>query len=354
MRRVMIIVPGMGTGGGEKLAVDIARFLDITKIDVEILSLYPKQDTILDQFAEENALKVKYLSKKKGVDFSLISQLHRAIRNFNPDVIHTHLYVIPYVLLAAPGRCKKYHTVHNVAEKEAVGFRRAIHKFAFKHCGFIPVGISPYCSETIARTYGLSKESFPCIINGVDINSYKPAHIEHEGFKFINVARFYPQKNHKMLLQAFAKVYREYPEAELEIVGEGQLRNELENLTEELGITNVVHMNGETNKINEKLNSADAFVLSSDFEGLPISVLEAMACGLPIISTSAGGIVDIVSPDRNGYIVPIGNVDALADAMLRIIRDDNHRLQMGLESRAIADNLSIEKCAKEYEKLYLG
>jgi glycosyltransferase involved in cell wall biosynthesis len=352
--KVLQIVPSLRTGGGERIAVDIAAHIDRELVDMTVLSMYPEEQTILSEYAREKNVRVLYLAKKPGFDPKAISRLRRIIKELDPDVIHTHLKVVPYVILASSRKTVKYHTVHNIAQKEAAGIYRRIMKFAYGHCCFTPVCISDYCAETFREVYVNYRGKLPCIMNGIDVSRFAPLPSAHEGFRFISVGRFFPQKNQKVLISAFEKVYKAHPECVLEIVGDGSLRSELEELVSRLGLKNSVIMDGESDRIVEKLNSSDAFALSSDHEGLPVSVLEAMACALPIATTAAGGVVDIVKDGENGFVVPVGDEEALANAMIRLVEDGELRNKMGKRSREMAEKLSIEECARAYQELYIS
>lgn len=351
MIKVMMVVPSIGTGGGEKVAITIAKYIDREKFKLLMVSLYPHQETIYEKEINEENINIRYLNKHGGWDFGVVKELKKAIADFQPDIIHTHLYVVPYILLAAPRKIKKYHTVHNIAEKEAEGLLRAFMRIAYFAGNFTPVTISPFCRETFIKLYNYKKD-IPCIPNGIDVEKFKPNPIKHDIFKFICVARFEPQKNHSLLIKAFSEVHRIFPDTVLELVGDGYLRPEIEKLVVDLDLGAAVIMNGIASNIVEKNNSADVFVLASNFEGLPVSVLEAMACGLPIISTDAGGTRDIVKSGKNGFIVPIGDKEQLKNSMLRLRTDDELRNRMGEQSREYAMLNSVRSFVKQYEQLY--
>lgn len=353
MKKVMVVIPALGSGGGERLAVSIIAAMDPQKIKTKLVVLYPYQKTDNAKLIEEKGIDAVYLGKKRGIDLSIIPSLRQQVKSFKPDVIQTHLYVVGYVLLASPRQIIKYHTVHNVAEKEATGLRRIINRIAFRYGNFVPVAISPYCAKTIEKVYRIKRNHFPCIVNGVDTDLYKAKHEPHDGVVFINVGRLQSQKNQKLLIKAFAKVYFKNINTKLVIIGEGELREELENLIKHLRIEKAVFMPGQSSDVAQLLNKADVFVMSSDFEGLPISVLEAMACGLPIVSTKAGGTVDIVQNEINGFLVNVGDINELSNKMLIISKNAVLREKMGLESRKLAEKYSIRKCAEEYQDLYL-
>ena len=354
MKRVMIVLPMLANGGAERIAVTIAENLSLEKIEVMFVLFFSKQDSFNQKKVEDNKyFKVVHLDKKMGTDLSVIGKLRKVIRSFKPDVIHTHLNVVPYVLFAAPRKVKKYHTIHSLAQKESTGIRRKINNFAFKFGNFVPVAISPLCAETVEEVYGIKKEKFPCIYNGIDINHYCPEPITHDKIRFINVGRLQFPKNQDLAIRAFAKVHEKYPDVTIEFVGEGELRGELESLVKDLGLLDCVFLSGQSDNVKEKLNAADIYLQSSDFEGLPVSVLEAMACGLPIVSTKAGGTIDIVVPGENGFLVDVNDEDSLAQAMIKLIDDEAVRTAMGKRSRDMSLKYSIQACAKQYEALFL-
>ena len=354
MKKVMVVIPALGSGGAERLVVALIAKMDPKQIQIKLVVLYPYENTDNASFVKDEGIDVVYLNKKHGADLSVVKKLKREIVRFRPDIIHTHLYTVAYVLLAAPIHIPKYHTVHNVASKEASGLRRIINWIAFKIGNFTPVAISPYCKKTIEEVYFLKSDNIPCIMNGVDTNKYKSQPTCHEGFVYINVGRLQAQKNQALLIKAFSKVHIQNPDTKLVVAGEGELRGELESLIKEYGLEGCVSMPGLCHDIEDRLNSADVFVQSSDYEGLPISGLEAMACGLPVISTKAGGTIDIVSNNINGFLTDIGDIEGLAHKMNYLAKNREICKAMGCESRKIAEMYDIERCAREYQNLFLN
>jgi glycosyltransferase involved in cell wall biosynthesis len=355
-KKVLIVLPALGTGGGEKLALDVAMNIDKSMFDVAVMSLLPKRGMLFEKIAEEKDIKIFYLNKRLGVDISIMLQAFRIIKQFKPDIINTHLRVVPYILPAAV-LCrvkKKFHTVHSVANKEASGLLKVLMKFAYKICGFIPVAICDYVKQTICSEYGIIEEKVPCIYNGVDTkNFYNISHNMNKEIKLITTGRMEKVKNHKLMIDAFVQVCKEHDNVTLTILGDGELRNDINEKIIQHGLQDRVILKGIVKDIAGELNKADIYIMSSDYEGLPLSVLEAMACGLPVVTTKAGGVIDIVKNNKNGLLVEVGNEKQLVDAMNKLIVRPKLRKKMGEVSLEYSRKYDISECTRNYERLYV-
>ena len=162
------------------------------------------------------------------------------------------------------------------------------------------------------------------------------------------------QKGIDILLRAFARVADQLPEWRLSLIGDGPLRDELTELAHTLAIADRVTFHGHVGNPLELMNRSQAFVLSSRFEGMPNSLLEAMALGLPpIVSDASPGPLEIVIDERTGLVVPVEDVDALAAAMLRIAREPAYRGRLGAEARASVGRHSWAVVEKTWRTLLL-
>lgn len=364
-KKVLMVIPNLGTGGAEKLVIDIARNIDIEKFDVRILSLFPKNNSIYDEIAENEKLNVVYMNKKKGISLDHVFKVTKYILDLKPDVIHTHLNVVPYTLFGcifAKVKCR-IHTVHNAAKYEGTNRDRRILKFAYKMFNFTPVGISDTIKKTIMDYYRLREKKVPCIYNGIDTtiftqNEYKKENLENK-FYLVSIGSFKSQKNHRLMIEAFNKIciYNDYFKVPysiyLKLVGDGQLRNEIEDQIKKYNLEERVIMKGEVKDVCRELNSSDVLLMTSDYEGLPLAVLEAMACGLPIISTKAGGVVDVVEDNENGILVDVGKKEQIVDAIIKLEQNKDLVKSMGKKSRELALKYDIRNTTKQYENLYI-
>lgn len=356
--KVLHIIPNLGMGGAENITISIAKYLDKEKFDVEIVSMF-SENSCVDKYKKiiaESKIPVTFLDKKPGLDISIVRKLFFLIRDKRPDIVHTHLYACVYVLVPEFfNRVKgRVHTVHNIAEKEIPALHRKIMKVAYKFFNVIPIAINQSVQSSIEKSYKLPITKIPVVRNGVDISKfYSEKKANGANLTLINVGRFSPQKNHELLIQCYKRLLEKYESLKLILVGEGELKRNIEQLVIDNKMQDKVLFTGNVINVEDYLAKADIFLMTSDYEGLPLSVIEAMAAGLPIVSTKAGGVVDLVRDKENGILTEVGNKDEVVDAVSRLISDQETRKSMGKKSRELADKYSVRMMTKQYEKLYL-
>jgi len=361
--KVLHIVPMLSPGGAERVAVHIVTRLNRRRYEPVVVSLWGRMQCDLDRLLAEAGVEVRYLDKRPGFDYRMFYRLHRALRDCSPDIVHTHLHVLRYALpsLLLLNEASHLHTVHNLAEREVEAGLRWIQSYAFNR-GVVPVAVGEEVALSLKRLYGVQ----PCrvISNGIPTDHYARPRTSRqewrtrEGFGqndvlFVCVARFAAQKNHALLLKAFAQGPASDPSAHLVLVGEGVLQEELEQQTHELGIARQVHFLGVRSDIPEVLGAMDVFALSSDYEGNPLSVMEAMAAGLPVVATAAGGVPNLLENGKEGFIVQPGNVQDLSNAMSFLLRNRELRLSLGKAARQRAsERFDVSAMVQAYEEMY--
>ncbi len=169
----------------------------------------------------------------------------------------------------------------------------------------------------------------------------------------LSVGRLTSQKGHWILLEAIPEILADFPHAVFVLVGDGPLRQELEELVSKLGITNSVRFLGTRRDVLALLHAADVFVLPSVSEGLPIAMLEAMAMGLPVIASNLEGITSVIVDGQHGLLFPVGEVKSLSLSLVKLLEDAELRSQVARESKKlVSERYSLEKMCEEYEGLF--
>jgi glycosyltransferase involved in cell wall biosynthesis len=362
--RVLHVVAGFGAGGGaERVAANLLRTSDPEQFDVGAISLRGPLGTHVEETLAQDGIPVWYMGKGRGFDPLAFARVVRTMERFRPQVVHTHTYALryafPYMLCRrTPGMV---HTVHNLAEKEIDWSGRLVHRIAFWR-GVLPVAIAREVADSLRRVYRI--DDFPLIPNGIPVDAFRQPSIvrerwrNKEGFAptdvlFVCVGGLRPQKNPALLLEAFLRGPASDPRAQLLFVGRGVLRPELERQIGASGLQGRVHLLGLRSDIPEILNGADVFVLSSDYEGNPLSVMEAMAAGKPMICTAVGGVPELVEDGECGLLVPQRSEKDLADAMRHMLESPEARESMGEASaRRAAERFDLRVMTKAYENLY--
>jgi len=292
-------------------------------------------------------------------------RLLRVVREFRPDILHTHNYVLRYAWPVAriariPG---VVHTVHNLADREVDRLGLLLQKWAFRK-GVAAVTIAKKVSTSFQRTYGFAEAAM--IPNGIDVDRYAAPSVPREAwrwaagiaqdeFTYLSVARFSEQKDHETLLRAFAQGPANIPGTRLLLAGDGELRGRLEGRVEQLGLTGKVTFLGRRTDIPETLAAADVFVLASRWEGNPLSVMEAMAAGRPVVATTVGAIPELVRHGVDGLLSRPGDAAALAKSMgtMRLIKAASLRA-LGCSAAARArDRFGLQVMTRAYANLYL-
>jgi glycosyltransferase involved in cell wall biosynthesis len=360
---VLHVVAGFGAGGAERVAANLLRTSDREQFDVGAISLRGPLDTGTEETLAQDGIPVWYLGKERGFDAMVFVQVARTMEHFRPQVVHTHTYALRYALPYMLYRRipAMVHTVHNLAEREIDWSGRLVHRMAFRR-GVLPVAIAREVADSLGRVYGL--DDFPLIPNGIPVDTYRRPSIDRERWRnkegfaptdvlFVCVAGLRAQKNPVLLLEAFHRGLSSDPRAHLLFVGRGALKPDLERRIGALGLRERVHLLGLRRDVPEILNATDVFVLSSDYEGNPLSVMEAMAAGKSMICTAVGGVPELVEDGECGLLVPPRDAKALAYAMRHALESPEARKSMGEASaRRAAERFDLRVMTEAYENLY--
>jgi glycosyltransferase involved in cell wall biosynthesis len=360
MYKIVQMVPALGWGGAQVFCIQLCNELaKYPGYNITLVSMYdhdPNRHLPLSML--DNKVKFITLGKKRGVDLRMFAKIYNALKDISPAVVHTHLHAGYYCFYAYQRLrypFKKIHTLHNLAKEDAPLHGRKMLKYFFKRNLIHPVAISEEVFKSAVTEYGDTVKTL--INNGT--NEIKPsAAFEETSAKlnslkrtprtriFVNVARISKQKNQQLLIEAMRHLEREDADVAAVILGDCAPGNE--QILEELKATKPGNVN-----VGDYLLNADAFVLTSLFEGLPISLLEALSAGAIPICTPVGGIKNIVSGEI-GFLSDDTSATAYVAALRNYLGTEPQRLdQLRQNGKALYQKeFSMQSCAARYDELY--
>lgn len=304
--KIVQVMPEFGLAGAEIMCENLTYELTKMGHSVTVISMYDYHSSITARL-EKEGIDVRYLDKKPGLDLSMVRKIKKILKETKADVVHTHRYCAQYAVPAAilAGVKHRVHTIHNIAQKENGRLARKLNRFFFKHCHVIPVALSELIRDSVVKEYRIDKDKIHVVFNGIDLSRCIPKddYTIKDVFKILHIGRFSIQKNHIGLLKAFQLFHDKYSDSELWLIGDGEKKNEIEQYVQDNNLENNVKFLGLQENVYEYLHNADVFALPSNYEGIPMTLIEAMGTGLPIVATNVGGIPDMLTNGVDALIV---------------------------------------------------
>ncbi|MEP7155929.1 MAG: glycosyltransferase [Betaproteobacteria bacterium] len=357
--RVMQLIESLEFGGAEKVVIDLANEL-ATRHDVSICCIKRLGPLATDV---DRRIQVHCLHKGEGNDFFLAFRLARLLRKHRIEVMHVHNWgaFLECALAALLARTRvRIHSVHGPYPHYGADWRSRT-KLAARHflermfaTGFTKiVTVSDSIQAYLRDDIRVAASRITTIHNGIRIATPVVPRPAGGMVSCITVGRLARIKNHDMMIRAFHEAGLHG--ARLYLIGDGPEREKLALLVEELGIADRVEFCGFRHDIAEQLARNDIFLMSSDYEGISIAVLEAMRASLPIIGTLVGGMAETINDGDNGILVPPRNVAAMAAALSKLAQSPAERQRMGQSGRRYLEaEFSIVTMVRRYEQLYTG
>lgn len=283
-----------------------------------------------------------------------IVELRKFVKKYKPDVVITMDSMLSFIsVIALLGT--KTPLIISERSDPAYKFEIPIERvYQYINQYFFPIAQGHVFQTFDAKTfYKRCRKNTKIIFNPLVLDTLPTAIAEHKTKNIVTIGRLSQQKNHKLLITAFSTIASLFPEYTLTIHGEGPLREELEKLINELNLETRVFLCGSSVDVLEKIIDASLFVFSSDYEGMPNALLEAMALGLPCISTDCpcGGPRAVITDGLNGKLVPVGDVEILADTMKYLLTNTDVAKKMGENAVKIRKELHIDKIGKQWDEL---
>ena len=343
--KLTFVTATLTSGGSERVMSIVANKMQERGYEVEIVCL---NDQIVFYPIYEG-IKITHVEVEAGTK-SLPKKLwwfRKYIQKTQPDVVVAFMVsVYTVTLLALTG--VKIPVISSVRNDPAYSNLRK--KITRKI-------LLPRSAHVVVQTQQIKKyfnkniqKKTTVIYNPVNEKVFELQPIEKEN-RIISVGRLYPQKDQKMMIEAFAKVSKKYPQWSLIIFGEGPQRKELELLVERLKVKDKVFLPGRSENIIDELNKSKVFCLSSIYEGMSNALVEAICVGLPIVTTKVSGTEELIQDGKNGFTVNIGETDAMADALTKIIEDNHLQKQFSENNKAQALKFETNAIVDQWEEV---
>jgi glycosyltransferase involved in cell wall biosynthesis len=360
-KRVLHLIETSGPGGAERVLINIVENLDRTRHESVICLL--KEGWLAAQLRQRGFEPIT-IPQRKGHDPRWISQCVGLIRRKRIDVLHTHEFSMnTYGSVASwLTRVPMIATVHGKAYYGERWRRRMAYRLVARHAVQM-VAVAEDIRRFLIDHVGATPGKLCTIYNGVDSKTVCTA-ADGERVRYElgiskattvigTIANLYPVKGHTFLLKAAAQVARVSPETVWLFAGRGSLLGQLQEEARQLGIVDKVRFLGFRNDAGALLQAMDLFVLPSLSEGLPVSILEAMAAGRPVVATNVGGNREVIVEGKTGFLVPPGDSGALASQMVALLADRQLAQRFGTEGHTrVRENFTLERMVSAYERLY--
>ena len=354
--KILFFVPALNSGGAERVVATIANALSDEGDTIEILTLNTEQSFYsinkeIKIVGMNEVITTSGIKRKLSIPFVEYSRMQKyvkEVKSFNPDVVISFLYTTNVLSILAKRRVNVPLIISERSDPSQYGrMQQSICKTLY------PKSDRIVCQgKIVARFYELCKGKctiIPNPINQKSVGSFK----KEKKHRVVTVGRLISAKNHKLLIDAFYQIKDKYPDYTLEIYGEGGLKDSLQKQINSLGLNNRVFLMGSKQNVIAELSDAACFVLSSTYEGFPNVLIEAMATGLPVISTDfpSGIAQELITDSENGFLIETENKDQLIEALDKMLSDNKLQITFGEKNLGVIEKYSEENIANRWKAL---
>lgn len=358
MKKILFYIHSLNKGGAERVLLTLAEKMN-TDSDTEVVILTDTVDdleyelpdglkriNIKDRIEKNTALAricaIRACVKEEKPDKFVAFMLSSAIRAVIATLFSGHKVIAavrsnPYDDYSKGLNRKILLMTMSLAEKIACQTEYQVRFFPERLQKKCVVISNPIFSEFV--------------IKAEELSATRSEKLEKK--RIVATGRLFDYKNHKLLIEAFSGLAKEYPDIDVVIYGEGPYRKELENTVSELNLSDRVFLPGDSEHVAEDIADAFIYVLPSDTEGLPNALMEAMALGLPVISTDCpcGGPKSLIKDGENGLLTPVGDVSAMREGLRRLISDDSLRKNISQKARDILISNDADLITDQWKKI---
>lgn len=361
--RILEVIPALNSGGAERFVVDLCNQMAKDGHDVTLLTMKNFSISNFGFYKDELNDNVKQLNLGMGkFGLSTFYKLYKVIRRTECDIVHFHLTATYFGSLALFfDRNKKYFVTSHIQaeiERGKSRFRFIIKRTCLKLNLLHQVAISDQNARSVEKVFEVPP--IKLIYNGRECagitDKYYDVKSEIEHYKshpttnvFTMIARCNPQKNIHRLVKCFNKLIESGEDVVLLVIGNGYDSSSIQPVIQQANKN--IHFLGQRHNVMDYLSCSDFFTLSSDYEGMPITLIEALACGCIPVGTPVSGFNDLIKDGQNGFVAEAISDEAYFDALKRAI-DNKGNISIDFLKQIYKENLSMEICAHKYEELF--
>lgn len=351
--KITFFIGGLIGGGAERVTCNLSNYLVSKGHNVQILTMSDTDSYFLDSKVDRHVLLRK--EERGNVIRNYFRRYHRLKKYLKSDDSDCYVVMLPITIILLLLMKKQVKAPIIAAER---CYPPVLPRMTQKLLLFFADRASAWVFQTVPQKEWYGKHIKGCLTtlipNAVNI-TYNNRERNEKSKTVVAVGRLCESKNYELLISSYAKIVDTIPGYNLVIYGEGELRPKLELLIKNLGVAERILLPGYDNNVYEKISKASLYVLSSNNEGIPNTLIEAMALGVPCVSTDCkgGGAKLLIDNEINGLLVPRGDEQALASAISRMLSDRQFAEQCGREAFKIRERLAPEKIYGEWEKFII-
>ncbi|GEM_PF-968100 len=361
--RVAYVIDDLGLGGAQRQLVSLVSSLAREGYEIEVISLSSER-TAYESVLRESGIPVTLIAHSGKWSWSTLGKVHRRLKTFRPDLVHTWLFTADLYGRLAAFLNRTPHVIS--AMRNTIDDMEPHHRWASRILSY-GTNIFTINAEAIrpglVKQLGIPNRKIRTIYNGIDRAALTAVHSNgHDRQEWnlpcdaqivLMMARMAPQKDYRTFLEAARIVASECPRAHFVLVGEGELRTQVEAWVEELGLKTRTRILGARRDGWELIQQADVVALATHFEGCSNVVMEAMAAGKPVVASRTGGNPELVVDGQTGWTVPVKNADLFAKALLQLLQNEGEAKKMGRRGQLrIEERFSLERTVKETVSIY--
>jgi L-malate glycosyltransferase len=358
MIRICHIISGDLWAGAEVMASELIREI---KNDASIsITAIVLNEGMLSRNLREGGVETFVLSEKQLSFCQICLRVRTLIRNGNFEVIHSHRYKENLLAFLATRWLKPtllFSTMHGMPENNLspkACFVQNLNVFLLKHFFIANVSVSRDLRETMAARFSFKKYKMPIIHNGVSLHPTDSRKQCDSNCIIGSAGRFVPVKNYELIIE-MARRCRNEPDVSFELAGDGPDLPMLQDRIRSLGVESTFKLWGHQDSMAPFYRRWDIFINTSLHEGIPMTILEAMSYGIPVVASRTGGIPEIIQDGVDGFLVPPGNVDIFVEKCLLLAKNFDLRKRVGFQARRKVEScFSIKATAAKYKVLYLN